>query len=78
MKKVALFLGLGAFLMVSCVKNEQKPEQESQVSDVISPPCRQTKAATELSDRVDVQFTQYYFFTFSILKPISSIPKSGS
>ena len=54
MKKVAVLLSLGAFLMVSCTKSDQ----ESQVSKVSSTPCQQTKAATnELQDKVDVAFT---------------------
>jgi len=53
MKKVAV-LFLGAILMVSCTKSDQ----ETQVSNVSSTPCQQTKAATnELQDKVDVAFT---------------------
>ena len=54
MKKIAVLLGLGAFLTVSCVKKEQ----ETQVLNVSSTPCVQTKATNnELSDRADVKFT---------------------
>ena len=54
MKKVAVLLSLAVFLTVSCVTKEP----ESQVSDVSSTPCQQTKATNnELSDRVDVEFT---------------------
>ena len=53
MKKVAVLLSLGVFLTVSCGR-----EQESQVSNVSFTPCQQTKATrSELSDRVDVEFT---------------------
>ena len=54
MKKVAILLGLGVFLTVSCEKREQKP----QVSNVSFTLCQQTKATSnELTDRVDVEFT---------------------
>ena len=62
MKRVAVLLSLGVFLIVSCVQKEQEPQvskdQEPKVSDVSSTPCQQTKATTdELSYRVDVKFT---------------------
>ena len=54
MKRVAVLLGLGVLLTVSCAKKEQ----ETQVSDVSFTPCLQTKAATsETSNRVNVIFT---------------------
>ena len=54
MKKIAVLLSLGVFLTVSCEKREHKP----QVSNVSFTPCLQTKATkSELSDRVDVEFT---------------------
>ena len=54
MKKVVLLLSLGVFLTVSCEKRVQEP----QVSNVSFTPCLQTKATkSELSDRVDVEFT---------------------
>ena len=49
-----MLLGLGVFLTISCAKKEQ----EAQVSDVSFTPCQQTKSArTELTDKVDVKFT---------------------
>jgi len=54
MKKMAL-LGLGIFLTVSCAKTTN---QESQVSDVSTTPCVQTKAGDGNLDRVDVEFTE--------------------
>ena len=54
MKKVAVLLSVGVFLMISCAKKDQ----ESQVSDVSFTPCQQTKAATDdVSGKVDVAFT---------------------
>jgi len=53
MKKVAVFLTLGVFLTVSCVVREQ----ESHVSNVNFTPCQQTKAKSDVSDRIDVEFT---------------------
>ena len=53
MKKVAILLSLGIFLTVSCEKREQEP----QVSTVSFTPCQQTKARNDVSDRVDVEFT---------------------
>ena len=59
MKKVAIILGLVAFLAVSCDMKEQEP-QVSEISDMSFTPCRQTKAAqpNEPSERVDVTFTR--------------------
>ena len=60
MKKVVFLFSLGVFLMVSCAKNEQKPEQDAQVSDVSFTPCQQTKATKSVNsdkDKVDVVFT---------------------
>ena len=59
MKKVVFLLSLGVFLMVSCAKNEQKPERDAQVSDVSFTLCQQTKAATDgqLTGKVNVEFT---------------------
>ena len=54
MKKVAVLLGLGVFLTVSCVEREQ----ETQISNVSFTPCQQTKATkSELTNKVDVEFT---------------------
>jgi len=54
MKKVAIVLVLGAFLIVSC----DKREQESQISNVSFTPCQQTKATkSELPGSVNVEFT---------------------
>jgi len=53
MKKVAIFLSLVVFLTVSCVEREQ----ESHVSNVNFTPCQQTKAKSDVSDRIDVEFT---------------------
>jgi len=54
MKRVAILLGLGVFLTVSCAKREQ----EAQVSNVNFTPCQQIKVkSTELSSGVEVEFT---------------------
>ena len=54
MKRIAILLGVGVFLAVSC----EKSEQESQVSNVSFTPCQQSKLRSSgLSDKVDVAFT---------------------
>ncbi len=67
MKKAAILLVLGVFLTVSCAKKEQ----ELQASNVSFTPCQQTKSTTvELSDRVDVEFTnegvQITYYNFGV------------
>ena len=53
MKRVAVLLSFGVFLTVSCVTKDPK----SQVLNVSFTPCQQTKAKNDVSDRVDVKFT---------------------
>ena len=53
-KKVAILVGLGLFLFVSCLKREP----EAKVSNISSTPCQQTKATKNvLADRVYIDFT---------------------
>jgi len=69
MKKVALLLSLGVFLIVSCVENELEP----QISTVSFTPCQQSKLrSSELSSKVkvDVEFTdkgvQITYYDFEV------------
>ena len=68
MKKTVILLILGAFLAVSCVKNEQ----ETPVPNVISTPCQQSALkSNELPDKkVDVKFTgkgvQITYYNFEV------------
>ena len=67
MKKVAILLGLGAFLAVSCGNKTPEPH----VSNVNFTPCQQTKVkSAEFADRVDVEFTnegiQITYYDFEV------------
>ncbi|MDR1226364.1 MAG: hypothetical protein LBK47_05625 [Prevotellaceae bacterium] len=53
MKRMAILLGLAVFLTLSCVEKEQ----ESQVLNISSTPCRQGNLKSSgFSDKVDVEF----------------------
>jgi hypothetical protein len=67
MKRIAILLGLAVFLTLSCVEKEQ----ESQVSNVSSTPCRQSNLKSSgFSDKVDVEFTgkgvQITYYNFEV------------
>jgi hypothetical protein len=66
MRRVVILLSLAVFLTVSC----EKREIESQVSNVSFTPCQQKVTKSEISDKVNVEFTnqgvQITYYGFAV------------